>query len=151
MHTVGAPKERHTHVRYTDVVGEVRESLRTSFDRAVAAGLPPEAIVFDPGLDFAKQGADNLILLRELDALVALGRPLLLPVSRKSFIGRTLGRDNPVERDAGTAACVVAGAVRGAAIFRVHNVRMAWEVLRTVEALGAPCPGTINHRCRGRS
>lgn len=89
----------------------------------------------DPGIDFAKQAPDNLRIYRELEKLTSLGFPILLPVSRKSVIGRVLGIENPKDRDAGTVACIVAGCLRGASIFRVHNVSAAWFAIRATGVL----------------
>ncbi len=98
---------------------------------ATAAGLSPEAVVLDPGLDFAKQRADNLRVLREVGRLHRFGRPILLPISRKTVIGETLGLPAPAERDAGTIACLMHGLSQGAQIFRVHHVRAARQAIKT--------------------
>jgi dihydropteroate synthase len=135
MHTVGEPKVPHTHVAWRDVLGEMRAFFAAKLAAAEAAGLPRESIVLDPGIDFAKQRDDNLRVYRELDSLAELGRPLLLPISRKSVIGDVLGLPDPRERDAGTVACLVAGMRRGAAILRVHNVRAAHQAVLAVEAV----------------
>lgn len=137
MHTVGAPKVAHTHVGYRDVMDAMDEFFAEKIALAVAAGLPREAIVLDPGIDFAKQRDDNLRIYRELSRLHRFERPILLPVSRKTVIGDVLGVPAP-ERDAGTVACLVAGMVRGAQIFRVHNVRAAAQAVRIVEAVATP-------------
>jgi dihydropteroate synthase len=102
---------------------------------AGSAGVSRDAIVLDPGLDFAKQRADNLRILREFERLQKFERPILLPISRKTVIGEVLGLPDPAARDAGTIACLVQGALRGAAILRVHNVRAAAQALRIVEAV----------------
>jgi dihydropteroate synthase len=91
-----------------------------------------EAIVLDPGIDFAKQKTDNLLIYRELKLLQRFERPILLPVSRKTVIGDVLGIVDPADRDAGTIACVVAGTLRGASIFRVHNVHAVVQSLRVI-------------------
>jgi dihydropteroate synthase len=135
MHTVGEPKVPHTHVAWRDVVGEMRAFFTEKLALTEAAGLPRDAVVLDPGIDFAKQRDDNLRVYRELEALAEFDRPLLLPVSRKSVIGNVLGLPDPRERDAGTVACLVAGRLRGAAIFRVHNVRAARQAVLAVEAV----------------
>jgi len=137
MHSVGEPKVAHTHVGYDDIIETLRGFFREKIRVAEAAGLRREATILDPGIDFAKQVPDNLRIFRELEALKEFDRPILLPVSRKSVIGRVLGITDPRERDAGTAACIVAGAIRGAAIFRVHNVEMAWGVVRTLDVISA--------------
>jgi dihydropteroate synthase len=135
MHSRGEPKVRHTHVTYPNVMGELLAFFEQKTSMAIEAGVPRESVILDPGIDFAKQVDDNLRIFRELDRLTSLGFPVLLPVSRKSVIGRVLGIEKPADRDAGTMACIVAGALRGAAIFRVHNVSAAWFGVRTVEAL----------------
>ncbi len=135
MHSVGAPKVPHTHVGYGDVMEELKTFFAEKIALAVAAGLPREGIILDPGIDFAKQAADNLRIYRELDTLATFDRPILLPVSRKSVIGHVLDLPDPRDRDPATAACIVAGMKRGAAIFRVHNVEMAWRVIRSIDHL----------------
>ena len=134
MHTVGEPKVPHTHVAYDDVMQRVGSFFEEKIAFAVRAGLPREAIILDPGIDFAKQRDDNLRIYRELTAFHCFERPLLLPVSRKTVIGDVLGIPAP-ERDAGTVACIVAAQLRGAQILRVHNVRAASQAVRMVEAI----------------
>lgn len=135
MHSVGEPKVAHTGVVWDDIVGEQMRFFAEKMEMAERAGMPPNAIVIDPGLDFAKPCDDNLALLRATDRLAALGRPVLLPLSRKTFIGDVLGLTDPRERDPGTWACLVAGALRGAAIFRVHAVREAASCVRLLWAI----------------
>ena len=134
MHTVGTPKVPHTHVGYADVMRSLDEFFAEKIALAKLAGVPSDAILLDPGIDFAKQHDDNLRIYRELDRLHRFERPILLPVSRKTVIGDVLGLP-PAERDAGTVACITAGFLRGAQIFRVHNVRAAVQSLRTLEAI----------------
>ncbi|MFN0127767.1 MAG: dihydropteroate synthase [Verrucomicrobiales bacterium] len=142
MHSVGQPKVPHTHVRYPDVVAAVDSFFAEKLALSAAAGLDPEAIVLDPGLDFAKQRDDNLRLIAQLDRFHRFGRPLLLPVSRKTFIGETLNLPDPRDRDPGSIAALVAGQVRGAHIFRMHNARAAAEAVRLVDACRmGPIPG----------
>jgi dihydropteroate synthase len=136
MHSKGEPKIPHTHVEYPDILAELESFFEARIALAISAGLPRDAIILDPGFDFAKPTADSLRISRELPRLHRLGCPLLLPVSRKDTIGRVLGIENPSDRDAGTVACIVAGALRGASIFRVHNVGAAWQTLRTLEVVG---------------
>jgi dihydropteroate synthase len=135
MHSKGEPKIPHKHVTYPDVLSELVEFFQIKTNMAMRAGVPSDRIILDPGIDFAKQKDDNLQIYRDLDALTALGFPVLLPVSRKSVIGHVLDIKAPVERDPGTVACIVAGALRGAAIFRVHNILAAWFTLRALEAV----------------
>jgi len=136
MHSRGEPKVPRPNENYPDILSELESFFESRIARAVAAGLSRNATLLDPGIDFAKQTADNLRIYRELPRLHRFGRPILLPVSRKSTIGRVLGIENPADRDAGTVACIVAGALRGASIFRVHNVGAAWLTLRTLETVG---------------
>lgn len=132
MHSVGLPKQRHTCVLYPDILRSLESFFDHQINQAIAAGVAREAIVLDPGIDFAKQRTDNLLIYRELKFLRHFGRPILLPVSRKTVIGDVLEIADPSDRDAGTIACVVAGTLRGASIFRVHNVRAVVQALRTI-------------------
>jgi dihydropteroate synthase len=132
MHSVGLPKQRHTDIRYADIMRTLESFFDQKIKQALAAGVAREAIVLDPGIDFAKQKEDNLRIYRELPSLNHFERPILLPVSRKTVIGDVLGIADPANRDAGTIACVVAGTLRGASIFRVHNVRAAVQALRVI-------------------
>ena len=136
MHSKGEPKVPHRHVIYRDLMEEMEAFFVEKTALALGAGVAAESLILDPGIDFAKQVEDNLLLMRQLGRISALGYPVLLPVSRKSVIGRVLGLPNAVARDAGTVACMVAGCLRGASIFRVHNVDAAWMTLRSMGALG---------------
>ena len=135
MHSIGLPKVPHKHVRYDDILAELNAFFAEKIALAQAAGLPREALLLDPGIDFAKQKEDNLKIYCHLEALTKHERPILLPVSRKSVIGRVLEIKEPAERDAGTAACIVTGMQRGASIFRVHHVEMAWRTVRSIHTL----------------
>jgi dihydropteroate synthase len=137
MHSKGEPKIGHRHVAYDDVIAELEIFFREKTRIALNAGVPRESLLLDPGLDFAKQREDNLRILRELPRIVRLGFPVLLPVSRKTVIGEVLGIKEAAKRDAGTVACVAAGALRGAAVFRVHHVEATWFTLRALERMGA--------------
>jgi len=134
MHTVGQPKVPHTHVAYDDVMQRIGAFFAEKIHVATCAGLSREALILDPGIDFAKQRDDNLRIYRELAILHRFERPLLLPVSRKTVIGDVLGIPAP-ERDAGTIACIVAAQLRGGQILRVHNVRAAVQAVRMVDAI----------------
>jgi len=132
MHSVGEPKVPHTHVGYADILAELRRFFADKIALARAAGLPEESIVLDPGIDFAKQREANLRLLAHADELQCFGRPVLLPISRKTVIGQVLDLPEPADRDAGTLACLVAGMRRGVQIFRVHHVSAAYPCLRAL-------------------
>jgi len=135
MHSVGRPKVSHTGQGYQDVWSALLSFFQEKIELAVAAGVPRDGIVIDPGIDFAKQRDDNLTIFRELGRLQAFGLPVLLPVSRKTVIGEVLGIDAPAARDAGTVACIAAGLRRGAQIFRVHNVAAAVEAIRVLDPI----------------
>jgi dihydropteroate synthase len=135
MHTVGEPKVPHTHVGYDDVMARLDAFFAEKIALAERAGLTRDALILDPGIDFAKQRADNLRIFRELDRLQRFERPILLPISRKTVIGEILDLPNAADRDAGTIACLVQGQLRGAAIFRVHNVRAATQAARMIAAV----------------
>jgi dihydropteroate synthase len=129
MHTRVAPKG--TLLRpdaYDDVVEDVIGFLRERMEFALAAGVAPEQIVLDPGPDFAKPPAQTVAVLQRLDRLTALGRPLLLAVSRKDFLGAITGR-GPRERGAATRAALDFGVRAGAAILRDHDVAAAADFL----------------------
>jgi dihydropteroate synthase len=132
MHSIGRPKQRHTHIVYDDVLGALEAFFKEKIDLAIAAGVTRDAIVLDPGIDFAKQKPDSLRIYRHLGRLKPFERPILLPVSRKTVIGETLDIPDPAERDPGTIACLVAGTMRGASLFRVHNVHAASQALRVI-------------------
>lgn len=135
MHSVGQPKVPHTHVGYPDVMGTLTSFFEEKVQLALGAGLSHDQIVIDPGIDFAKQKDDNLTIYRELHRLHRWRRPILLPVSRKTVIGDVLGLPDPNERDAGTVACIAAGMRSGAHLFRVHNVRAAFQAVKTLWAV----------------
>lgn len=121
MHLRGQPADMYAEAEYVDVVAEVGEELRGAVDRALAAGIPTDRIVVDPGIGFAKRAEHSLVALRNIDALRSLGYPVLVGPSRKSFIGAVL--DLPAEeRLEGTAAAVAAAVTGGAHILRVHDV-----------------------------
>jgi dihydropteroate synthase len=135
MHTRAAPKQRlQDPDLYGDVVGEVQAFLRERIEQALALGVDPEQIILDPGPDFAKTPAQTIELLAGLGRLHELGRPLLMAVSRKDFIGALTGRP-PRERLPGTLAALAHGVDAGARIFRVHDVAAAADFLKVRAAL----------------
>jgi dihydropteroate synthase len=121
MHMLGEPRTMQRDPRYDDVVGEVKAFLEARMAFAVAEGIEEERIVLDPGIGFGKTLEHNLELLRRLDELLTLGRPVSIGTSRKSFLGRLTGRAVG-DRGAGTIATNVLAYERGARIFRVHDV-----------------------------
>ncbi len=125
---------RYVGVEYEDLLADVKRELLESVALAHQAGIPDEHIILDPGIGFGKTVAQNLELIRRLDEIRALGYPVLLGPSRKSFIGYTLDLP-PDERLEGTAAAVAVGIVKGADIVRVHDVRAMARVARMTDAI----------------
>ena len=129
MHTRVEPKGTLLDAgAYDDVVADVVGFLRARMEVALAAGVGEEQLVLDPGPDFAKTPAQTVAVLRRLDAVRALGRPVLLAVSRKDFLGAITGR-GPRDRGAATLAAVESGVRAGASILRVHDVAAAADFL----------------------
>jgi dihydropteroate synthase len=135
MHMLGEPKTMQDEPHYDDVVAEVRDFLAERVDAAVAAGIDEDRICVDPGLGFAKNFHHSVRLMKEIDALLALGRPVLVGPSRKSFIGEALA-DAPIDRRLeGTLGAVAWMAARGAHIVRVHDVEPTVRLLAVVDAI----------------
>jgi dihydropteroate synthase len=128
MHMLGEPRTMQDDPRYDDVVADVKAFLEERMAFAVAAGIPEERLLLDPGIGFGKTVEHNLELLARLDELVALGRPVVIGTSRKSFLGRVTGR--PLDdRLAATIATNVLAYERGARVFRVHDVAPVRDAL----------------------
>ncbi len=135
MHMKGTPRSMQSLASYDDVVGEVRDFLARRLEAAREAGVNEAAVILDPGIGFAKKLEHNLALLNNLPALAGLGRPVLVGISRKSFIGRILDAE-PEDRLEGTIAAAVVSALNGASILRVHDVREVRRALAVAEAIG---------------
>lgn len=134
MHMRGDPATMQALARYVDVGAEVAAELAPALERARRAGIADEAVVVDPGIGFAKTAAQSLALLADLAPLRALGRPVLVGPSRKSFLGAVLGVP-PRERSVGTAAACVMAYLQGARIFRVHDVAPVAQALAVARAV----------------
>jgi dihydropteroate synthase len=135
MHTLAAPRERLQDPElYGDVTGEVIAFLRERMELAISRGVESEQLIVDPGPDFAKTPAQTIRLLAEVGRLHELGRPLLMAISRKDFIGALTGRA-PRARLAGTLAALAHGVQHGAHVFRVHDVAAAADFLAVRAAL----------------
>lgn len=134
MHIRGRPRTMQQEIHYDDLLGEVAGELRESVRRATSAGCRNEQLVVDPGIGFGKTAEQNLTLIGQLDRIVQLGYPVLVGPSRKSFIGKTLGLGVDERLEATLAACVMA-LLRGARVFRVHDVRAARRALDMAEAI----------------
>jgi len=135
MHTRAAPKQRlQDPARYRDVLADVLEFIGQRLELARSRGVDERQLIVDPGPDFAKTPAQTIELLRGAARLHEFGRPLLLAVSRKDFVGALTGRP-PRERGAGTLAALAHGMDIGAQIFRVHDVAAASDFVTVLEAL----------------
>lgn len=143
MHSRGTVEDMATyrHANYADVTSEVKSELGRSLADAVARGVAPESIVLDPGIGFAKRSEHSVQLLAHLSELLPLGRPIMVGVSRKRFVGDLTGVVKPEERVFGTVGANVAALVNGARLFRVHDVApnrqaldVAWAVVQAGDA-----------------
>jgi dihydropteroate synthase len=140
MHMLGEPRTMQRDPHYEDVVSDVKAFLEERVAVAVAAGIAEERLLLDPGIGFGKTTDHNLELLARLDELVAIGRPLVIGTSRKSFLGRITGREVD-DRVAATIATNVMAFERGAQIFRVHDVAPVRDALLIAAA-------TVRRRCQ---
>jgi dihydropteroate synthase len=134
MHMLGEPRTMQDDPRYDDVVDDVRAFLEERAEFAVGEGVREERIMVDPGIGFGKTLDHNLELLRRLDEIVAVGFPVVVGTSRKSFLGRLTGREDPHDRIAATVATTVLALERGAAVFRVHDVAPTKDALTVATA-----------------
>jgi dihydropteroate synthase len=135
VHMRGEPRTMQRDPRYEDVAGEVAAFLEERLARAVGAGVPEGHVCLDPGFGFGKTPAQNLELVRRLDVLLGLGRPVLVGLSRKSTLAKLLDRDASVGTTAASIGAAVAAYERGASIFRVHDVREHVEALAAAAAV----------------
>lgn len=135
MHIRGTPKTMQNLTQYQDIVGEISEFLKAQIAKAIACGITRSNIIIDPGIGFAKTAAQSLELLQRLSELQALNLPMLIGVSRKSFIAPILKKDNAKERVWGTAAACYSAIASGADILRVHDVPEMYDVCRVADAI----------------
>lgn len=138
MHMQGDPQTMQQAPRYANVIAEIREFFRQIFDASVACGIDPMCLAFDPGIGFGKTVEHNLALIRNLESMRVAGRPLVLGISRKSFIGKVLGSSALEDREWPTVALTSYGRARGADVFRVHAARENVHALRMTEAILQP-------------
>ncbi|HEV7459514.1 MAG TPA: dihydropteroate synthase [Solirubrobacteraceae bacterium] len=137
MHMLGEPRTMQEDPRYEDVVSDVKAFLEQRLAFAVEAGVPEDHVTLDPGIGFGKTLEQNLELLRRLDEIAAIGRPVLVGTSRKSFLGMITGREVG-ERLPGTIATNVLALERGASVFRVHEVAPVRDALAVAAATVGP-------------
>ena len=134
MHMLGEPGDMQNNPHYDDLVGEVSAFLADRMQQCAAAGIASDRIILDPGFGFAKTLQHNLSLFKHMDALLLLGRPLLVGVSRKSMIGQALNRSVD-ERLYGSLALAALAMNKGARILRVHDVAQTVDVVRMIAAV----------------
>jgi dihydropteroate synthase len=134
MHMLGEPRTMQEDPRYDDVVSNVKAFLEERLAFAVAAGIDEARVWLDPGIGFGKTVEHNLELLRRLDEIVAIGRPVVVGTSRKSFLGKLAGGRSEGERLPGTIATNVLALERGASVFRVHDVAQNADALAVAAA-----------------
>ena len=134
MHMKGTPADMQKNPTYENLISEILEFLRDAKARAMSGGVKEEMILLDPGIGFGKTFDHNLQIIRDLAALCRLGQPLVLGSSRKAFLGHILNKE-PHDRDTGTMATIAAGVMNGANIVRVHNVKMALDTVRVIDAV----------------
>jgi dihydropteroate synthase len=138
MHMLGEPRTMQDDPRYEDVVADVKAFLEERLAFATAEGVPEDRVWLDPGIGFGKTVEHNLELLRRLGEIVAIGRPIVIGTSRKSFLGKLAGGRPEGERLPGTIATNVLALERGASIFRVHDVASVGAALTVAAATVAP-------------
>jgi dihydropteroate synthase len=145
MHMRGEPRTMQVDPTYDDVVSEVAAFLEQRLRFAVAAGIPEERICLDPGIGFGKSAQHNLELVRRLDVLLGLGRPVVIGFSRKRTLGRLLGdADATTGPLAASIGAAVAAYERGASILRVHDVREHVEALAAAHAVADPAAAALS-------
>ena len=134
MHMKGTPDNMQKNPIYKDLIPEIFDFLKDALDRSVQAGIKKNLLIVDPGIGFGKTFDDNLKIIRDLSRFEALERPILLGTSNKAFIGHILGKEVH-ERVTGTMATIAYGAINGAHLIRVHNVKAAVETVRIIDAI----------------
>jgi dihydropteroate synthase len=135
MHMRGTPATMQQMTDYQDIIAEMIAFFETQIDRAIQSGVDRSQLIIDPGIGFAKTYQQSIELIRQLDRFQVLDLPLLVGVSRKSFIGRILNQPDPTQRLWGTAAACCAAIVNGAEILRVHDVAEMIDVSRVADVM----------------
>jgi dihydropteroate synthase len=135
MHMRGRPRDMYREAQYGDVPAEIARELQRSVERAIGAGIPWDRLLVDPGLGFAKKAEHSFHALASLASFAALGRPVLVGPSRKSFLSAAAGPRPAADRDWATSAAVTAAVLGGAHIVRVHRVAEMVQVARVADAV----------------
>ena len=135
MHIKGTPQTMQNLTEYQNLISEIINFLKHQIDRAIALNIKHHNIIVDPGIGFAKNTAQNIQLIQQLNRFKSLNVPLLIGVSRKSFIGKIINKDKPKDRVWGTAAACCGAIANGADIIRVHDVAQMHDVARVADAI----------------
>jgi dihydropteroate synthase len=135
MHMRGTSETMQQMTEYEDLIGEIYQFFKTQIAKAIALGVQCDRLIIDPGIGFAKDGQQNIELLKRTKEFCSLEAPILIGTSRKSFIGRILNKDNPKDRVWGTAATCCAAIANGADILRVHDVAEMFDVIKMADAI----------------
>ena len=135
MHIKGTPQTMQNLTDYKDLVPEIIDFLKHQIKKAIANNIKLTNMIIDPGIGFAKNARQNIQLIQQLSEFKKLNVPLLIGVSRKSFIGKIIGQDNPKNRVWGTAAACCGAIAHGADIIRVHDVPQMYDVARVADAI----------------
>ena len=135
MHIKGTPQTMQSLTNYGDLITEIKTFLEQQISKAIAFGIPQSNIIIDPGIGFAKNTAQNIQLIQQLSQFKTLNAPILIGVSRKSFIGKITGRDNPKDRIWGTAAACCGAIANGTDIIRVHDVAQMHDVAKVADTI----------------
>lgn len=134
MHIKGRPKDMQLNPSYTDLIGEIMEYLKKAMDKAISSGIDKERIIIDPGIGFGKTVRDNLKIIKKLWRFKALGKPIMVGTSHKSFIGKVLNA-SVNDREEGTLATNAVAILKGANILRVHDVKKMKRAALMVDAI----------------
>ncbi|MGC8894160.1 MAG: dihydropteroate synthase [candidate division WOR-3 bacterium] len=138
MHMKGTPRDMQRNPKYEDTIREISDYFLGRLALAQQTGIELDHIALDPGIGFGKRVYDNLLIIKKIPEFRALGRPLVIGHSRKSFIGKVLGIDDPENRLAGSLGVAVVAARLGVDVIRTHDVRETIEAIRMAEAIGKP-------------
>ncbi len=135
MHLKGTPQTMQSLTNYGDLITEIKAFLEQQINQAIAIGIPQSNIIIDPGIGFAKNTAQNIQLIQQLSQFKTLNAPILIGVSRKSFIGKITGQTNPKDRLWGTAAACCGAIANGADLIRVHDVAQMRDVAKVADTI----------------
>jgi len=135
MHMKGMPENMQVNPGYSNVIEEIKEYFQENIEIALSSGINKEKIIIDPGIGFGKRLADNIAIIKDLGQFKEFDLPILIGVSRKSFLGLITGENDPLEREAETITGNLIAIMNGASIIRVHNVKNAVKSIKVLKEL----------------